>query len=901
MDELLVEFLTESTEGLNQLDNEIVILEKNPNDQNILQSIFRTMHTIKGTCGFIGLPRLEKVTHAGENVLGKIRDGKIPVTPIIISVILESIDAVKYILGVLSEIGKEPEGNDDELILRLNDISELAESSHPLAITEVVESVEALKQTVDSEMDEMKRMEELFAMTPVLSQESEPEPEAEPVVVVSPVIANQEQKVPTEAENAMAANQTVRVSVSVLENLMTRVSELVLTRNQLVQTFRKIDNNDVAVSLHRLNHVTSELQEEVMKTRMQPIGNAWTKIPRLIRDLAQETKKKIDLEMIGAETELDRQVIEMIKDPLTHMIRNSGDHGIEMPEERLRAGKSETGTITLRAFHAGGHIIIEISDDGRGLPLEKIKEKAVATGLATPESLLLMSESQIYQFIFKAGFSTAAKVTNISGRGVGMDVVRSNVEKIGGTVDVKSHPGKGSTLTIKIPLTLAIVSALVAEIDGYKFSIPQLSVLELVKVANHTEHKIELVHDKPVLRLRNRLLPLINLRNLLRIDQMAPEMQSAEYKERGGDDLEDVYIIVLQVGADVFGIIVTQVYDTQEIVVKPVSTLLRHIPIYGGNTILGDGSVIMILDPNGISSYLGDHTMLEETKMTQQEEIAKKRANRKDTFLLFYAEDETPKAIPLSAVARLEKINMSNVEFSDGLARIQYRDSLIPLVTLSSCYSLPKEGHKPVLVFTNQNHSVGLVVDKIVDILEDVMDVKMKSTTAGKIGTVILNGHATDIIDVEHYIHMAYPDWQTNSMSKQETRQKVIYIGDMAYGASIFTPILQLEGYDVDKFDTLDEAMLFLKDVNDCCAIFLDIEKPCKDFVAPDVSIISLSQLSPLPIMTLVDTDQLSRIDRNDRAIYCDKFNRQDFIQNLIHVTRNNPEIVCSHEVELVI
>lgn len=892
MDELLIEFLTESTEGLNQLDNELVTLEKNPNDQNILQSIFRTMHTIKGTCGFIGLPRLEKVTHAGENVLGRIRDGKIDVSPIIISVILEAIDAVKSIITVLSETGTEPEGNDSDLIERLNQISDAADNGaappqeesqelpqeFPPEISQTFDSLVTLEQTISIVADEPKHVTE--------SVPPPPQQEAAPKVA------------PGEAENALAANQTVRVNVNVLENLMTRVSELVLTRNQLVQTFRNIDNNDVAVSLHRLNHVTSELQEEVMKTRMQPIGNAWTKIPRLVRDLTQETKKKIELEMIGAETELDRQVIEMIKDPLTHMIRNSADHGLEMPDERVQKGKSETGKITLRAFHAGGHIIIEISDDGKGLPVDKIKEKAISTGLATYESLLTMSESQIYQFIFKAGFSTAAKVTNISGRGVGMDVVRSNVEKIGGTIEVKSQLDKGSTFTIKIPLTLAIVSALVAEIDGYKFSIPQLSVLELVKVANHTEHQIELVHDKPVLRLRNKLLPLIDLRTLLRIDQMPPEMRSPEYKERGGDDLEDVYIIVLQVGADVFGVIVTQVYDTQEIVVKPVSELIRQVPIYGGNTILGDGSVIMILDPNGLSNYLGAHSLMDEAKTSHQDAIAKKRANSKDTFLLFHAEDETPKAVPLSAVDRLEKIDMSTIEFSDGLARIQYRNTLIPLVSLSSSYSLSREGRKPVLVFSNNKHSIGLVVDQILDIMEDVMDIKIKASGAGKIGSVILNGQATDIIDVEHYIQMAYPDWRSLAKTDQNNRQKVIYIGDLAYGASIFTPLLQLEGYDVDKFETLEEALSFLQEVNDCCAVFLDIEKPCKDFVAPDVSIHSIKQLTPLPLMTLADSDQLAYLDKNEKAIYCNKFNRQDFLQTLVQVTRSNPEIVSLDELE---
>ena len=330
-------------------------------------------------------------------------------------------------------------------------------------------------------------------------------------------------------KDSAVASQSIRVGVDVLENLMTMVSELVLTRNQLLQIMRSQKDTDFASPLQRLNHVTSELQEGVMKTRMQPVGNAWAKLPRLVRDLSHELNKKIDLQMLGAETELDRQVLELIKDPLTHLVRNCADHGLEVPADRKAAGKSETGRITLNAFHEGGHIVIEISDDGKGLPLDKIRAKAVANKLATEAEMASMPDQQVMQFIFKAGFSTAAQVTSVSGRGVGMDVVRTNIEKIGGTVDLKSQLGKGTAFVIKIPLTLAIVSALIVEASGERFAIPQISVLELVRTGPGSESRIEHINEAPFLRLRNRILPLVSLHGLLRLDDSRKATQAENF------------------------------------------------------------------------------------------------------------------------------------------------------------------------------------------------------------------------------------------------------------------------------------------------------------------------------------------------------------------------------------
>src|SRR5215475_8159332 len=373
---------------------------------------------------------------------------------------------------------------------------------------------------------------------------------------------------------------------------MTMVSELVLTRNQLLEIVRRHEDSEFKGPLQRLSNVTAELQDGVMKTRMQPIGNAWQKLPRIVRDLSTELGKPIEFEMHGAETELDRQVLDLIKAPLTHMVRNSADHGLEPPAERRAAGKPEKGTVRLSAWHEGGHILIEVADDGRGLDFERIKAAAVKRGLAPEAEIEKMSDAQIFQFIFAPGFSTASTVTSVSGRGVGLDVVRANIDQIGGTIDVKSVFGRGTSFTIKIPLTLAIVSALIVAVAGDRFAIPQLAVVELVRVRRNSEHRIERIKDAAVLRLRNKLLPLVSLKQLLKIGD-------------DGGETENVFIVVMQVGRQTFGIVVDGVFHTEEIVVKPMSSRLRNIPVFCGNTILGDGSVIMIIDPNGVANTIG--------------------------------------------------------------------------------------------------------------------------------------------------------------------------------------------------------------------------------------------------------------------------------------------------------
>lgn len=634
-------------------------------------------------------------------------------------------------------------------------------------------------------------------------------------------------------ESALAA-QTLRVNVDVLENLMTMVSELVLTRNQLLLISRTRQQTEYSAPLQRLNHVVSELQDGVMKTRMQPIGNAWSKLPRIIRDLAMELGKKIDLDMRGQETELDRQVLELIKDPLTHMVRNSADHGVEDPETRKKAGKPETGKILLNAFHEGGHIIIQISDDGKGLAVSKIKQKVLEKGLATEDELNGMSPAQIQQFIFRAGFSTAEKVTSVSGRGVGMDVVRTNIEKIGGSIELKSTEGKGSTFTIKIPLTLAIVSALIVEAGSERFAIPQLAVQELVLVSPASSTRIENIKGTPVYRLRDRLLPLVSLSQLLRLD----EPQNTEEAESASNSFINKYLVVTQVGAHRFGIIVDQVFDTEEIVVKPVAKILRGIELFSGNTILGDGSVIMILDPNGLARASGEVDVSESKAAEAEHRERIQAADEKTSLLLFRAGDNTPKTVPLSLVSRLENVKLSDVERSGGKMVIQYRGALMPLVPFNAGVSLEDIEDKPVLVFSDKGQSMGIVVDEIVDITEEYVDVQTGVSQPGVLGSAIIAGKATDVVDIGYFLKSTGAEWfkdhddspfESAANAGTANRRHVLLVDDSPFFRNMLVPLLRIAGYDVTSADNANDALKLCEGGAQFDVIVSDIEMPEMD------------------------------------------------------------------------
>ncbi len=968
MDDLIAEFLTETNESLGELDVDLVNLEQNPNDQDLLAKIFRLMHTIKGTCGFLGLPRLETVAHHAENVLGLFRDGKLEVTPAYVTLIFESIDTVRVILAGIEETGTEPEGDDTALLKKLDDVFNKAngddsaadeleaafqdapgpeeeekapESTEPEATdedgkkkTKFEEAESALAAVedhfADSELPDEIRLIDTEAMAEEFLNEAESEEQEEPAAPPEePAAAKPAKSTPPKQPAAAAppaaprgasaedgpktsavAAQSLRVNVDVLENLMTMVSELVLTRNQLLQILRTQSESEFTAPLQRLNHVVSELQEGVMKTRMQPIGNAWAKLPRIIRDISVELGKKIDLDMRGQDTELDRQVLDLIKDPLTHMVRNSADHGIETPEGRVAAGKPETGKVILNAYHEGGHIIIEITDDGRGLPLEKIKTKIIERELATAEELEAMAPQQIYQYIFKAGFSTAEKVTAVSGRGVGMDVVRSNIEKIGGSVEMKSVEGRGSSFIIKIPLTLAIVSALIVESGGERFAIPQLAVRELVMASQNGDNRIETIKGTPVFRLRDALLPLVSLKKLLRLEHRQSGKPGSAAPPMGKDELLDAtvqeiaqesgqknqYIVVTQVGAYNFGIIVDRVFDTEEIVVKPVAKILKNIDLFSGNTILGDGSVIMILDPNGIAKVTGEIEAQDTLSRESQSEAAIFSRDERTALLLFKAGDQAPKAVPLSLVSRLENIRMDTVEVSNGQTLVQYRDRLMPLLPFNHGVEMNGHDDKPILVFADQVRSMGLVVDEIIDITEEIIDVQLSGHSGGILGSAIIDGKATDVIDVGFYLKQIDENYfkdhddtpfqseTSGASSKNTVKKRILLVDDSPFFRNMLGPLLSAAGYDVTPLENPLEALKLCEAGARFDLIVSDIEMPEMDGFAFAEKIKTETSWRDIPMVALSSHATPQDMDRG-RTVgfhrYIAKFDRDTLLEGI--------------------
>ena len=810
MDDLLSEFLTETAESLDVIDTELVRFESQPEDKATLNNIFRLVHTIKGTCGFIGLPRLESIAHAGETLLGKFRDGALPVTGDAVTLVLASIDRIKSILAHLAAEQVEPPGDDRDLIDQLEraaegGLSAVAPPPAPKPAPVVVAAPEPEapegEGRWDADQGRFLRPGEVSLADLEAAFNATEGPEvtaAKPVATAAPissVVAGVSDH--DDDRKAAIGQSTIRVNVDVLESLMTMVSELVLTRNQLMQILRNSADSEFKAPLQRLSGVTAELQDCVMKTRMQPIGSAWKKLPRIVRDASNDLHKKIDLVMEGEATELDRQVLELIKDPLTHMIRNSCDHGVETVEQRLATGKSEQGTITLRAYHQGGHIIIEVSDDGAGLNTDRIRAKAIEKGVIDIAESMAMTEAQIHRLVFAPGFSTAAKVTNISGRGVGMDVVKTNVELIGGTIDLRSRQGHGTTFIIKIPLTLAIISALIVGVDEHRFALPQLSVLELVRAGQRSEHKIETINATRILRLRDRLLPLVALSDVLGL--MVDD-------DRGD---RSACIVVMQVGETRFGLIVDEVFDTEEIVVKPLSKRLGAMSEYSGATILGDGSVIMILDPNGISRSVSNVERNVSRLLDEQSRADAAAAQGKDhkvSLLLFAAGGAEPRACPLSLVTRLEDLDASTIEMTSRGPVVQYRGRLMPLAAAGGM--VRREGRQPVLVFSQGSVVVGLAVDAILDIVEEQLDIQLGDQSPGVLGTAVLKGKSTEIIDVAHFLSQAEPAWASAAMQTdlRANRKRILLIESHPFFRNLLAPMVTAAGYDVTVASGLEEA-----------------------------------------------------------------------------------------------
>ncbi len=766
--EALREFLVESFDNLEQLERDLMRLEKDASDSEILNSIFRNIHTIKGTSGFLGFSAVEKLTHVGEDLLGSIRSGALKFNEEIGSSLFRMIDAVREMLKSIEV--SHCEGNTDhtELLAKLtallsgpssssgktktNSKSTAAKPKAKKAQSEPAAQSQPVSPATEETVAPVQPVAAPVLAPPALAAAAAaPASTAAPAAPAVPVAKDSSK---TATPDASVAESSIRVDVALLDKLMTCVGELVLARNQILQYSNGQDDNELHATTQRLNIITTELQESVMKTRMQPIGNVWSKFPRLVRDLAVICEKQVRIEMEGKETELDKTIIEAIKDPLTHLVRNTVDHGIERPDVRVANGKPAEGCLTLRAYHEGGQVNIEISDDGAGLNLERIRSKAVEKNLITSEHAARLGDREVAQLIFLPGFSTAEKVSNVSGRGVGMDVVKTNIEKIGGTVDLQTQPGYGTTIKIKIPLTLAIIPALIVTNDSNRYAIPQVNLLELVRLdGDDAVTQIEWIQGAPVYRLRGRLLPLVYLCEVLKTG-------THEDLRKNSDSLN---IVVLRADDQQFGLVVDRINDSEEIVVKPLSKQLKGISVYSGTTIMGDGKVALIMDVLGLAhdasviSQNRDQTIAEQTNRTQQQ------SSESQTLLVMGVGENSRCAVPLSQVTRLEKLGRTEIEYSHQRQVVQYRGEILPLLQLNDILGVPTyyaddKTEVDVVVYTEGAKSIGVVVDRIIDIVDTCVSTTKRSGSPGQLGSVVISEHVTDMLDLSEILRRASPE-----------------------------------------------------------------------------------------------------------------------------------------------
>ncbi len=782
--ETIREFLVESHENLSRLDQDLVELEKHPHDADLLGSIFRTIHTIKGACGFLAFSILEAITHQAETLLSQLRDGQRELTPALVSLILETVDATRKVLAAVETSGKEGAERFEELTERLRIAAQLPAGEEMPAAPGPSGAVTPPGLVVEPAT--AKNPSDLHEDGPAEKEEERG----------SKKEGKKEEDV---ARSSAAVDANIRVGVGLLDKLMDLVGELVLTRNQILQFNVEREDPALNATSQRLNLITTELQEGVMKTRMQPIGVVWNKLPRVVRDMATTLGKQIHLQMEGAETELDRTIIEAIKDPLMHVIRNSCDHGIETPEIRIKAGKPPQGVLTLRAYHEGGQVNIEIADDGAGIDVSRLKRKALENGLLRSEQVDKLNDREALSLIFLAGFSTAKTVTNFSGRGVGMDVVKSHIEKIGGVVDVFSRLGEGATVKIRIPLTLAIIPGLVITSGGERFVIPQVSLLELIRLeADQSGKHIEYVHGTPVYRRRGSLLPIAYLNRVLGL--------------KTADEAEAVSMVVLQAEERQFGLIVDGINDTQEIVVKPLGKQLKGLTLYAGATIMGDGRVALILDVLGIGQRSGVllTEFQEQARASGQQKVDLELTQQR--LLLFRAGTFTRLAVPLALVARLEEFPKSAIEHAGGGEVVQYRDRILPLVSLQSVLephsSGPDQAPDPVqvVVFNDGESSVGMVVDEILDVTEETVTVRQSSERTGLLGAAVVGKQVTDFLDLHEVIRAAGGNWFQDTEGRADPRRILVADGS-AFSRGVVRCGLEMAGYVVLEAANLDEAL----------------------------------------------------------------------------------------------
>jgi len=772
MDFIIKEFLVESNENLDQLDHDLVELESNPTSQELLGRIFRTVHSIKGTTGFLGFTKLGGVAHAGEHLLSRLRDGALVLHPATTTGLLSLVDALREMLTQIAEKGTE--GNRDYTGLT-NTLIHLSEGTHVGKDPPVPSKPVSRSLTSATGQTEAGETASPVAKIPPneLAGESgggitqKQNTRASSRAAAGSNSGPQETPVSRERQAASAASLTggsLRVDVHHLDDLMGLVGELVLTRNRVLQICQSHSDAASLATSQRLNVITSELQQGITKVRMQPIHSVWHKFPRLVRDLAVQCGKQVRLQMVGQETELDKGIIEAIQDPLTHLVRNAVDHGIETPEVRLVRGKPAEGCLELRAFRELDRVNIEISDDGAGIDADRVRQEAIDRKLITPDRAALLNARDTINLILLPGLSTAKSVTDISGRGVGMDVVKSNIERIGGTIEIESQEGAGTTIKIGIPLTLAIIPALLVTACGGHYAIPQVSVIELVRLGVlENKARIENVQGLLFYRLREELLPF----RYLDAELQMHERVSEEGRQKGDDGAG--VMVVLQSHDRQFGVMVDQVDETEEIIVRALEKRLKGVPLYAGATILGDGKVALILDVPALARRVcttGDTVVRDPA--TRKNDSQTRAAETRPLLILEHRRNERV-ALPVSQVIRLQQFPRSHIERAGRQEMIQYDGGILPVFRICDLLadgqdrqsdtrpSEADDGKMDVIVCRRNGRAVGLMVERVLDIVEHDVSRRDSAGDHAMVAPAVINGRVTRILNVEDLFCTADP------------------------------------------------------------------------------------------------------------------------------------------------
>ena len=916
-DEILQGFIEESLEHLADIENDLLAIEEGGAniDEDLVNKVFRAAHSIKGGAGFMGLTTIQELSHAAENVLGMIRSKKLIPNPVIINVLLLAADQLQSLIEDVQN------SNGVDITQHLDPLNAIADGkfggAKPDEAPPAKAAVKKKKATPPPEPEPEPVVEEIEPEIEAIPEpeltfdddlhEEEDNPDTD--IAFADTIPTSSSPVTDAADGTKRASvkgdASLRVNVSLLDSLMTLAGELVLSRNQLLQTIGTDDFKNAETVGQRIDLITSELQEAIMLTRMQPIGNVFNKFPRVARDLSKKLGKKVDLTIVGKDVELDKTIIESINDPLTHLVRNSIDHGIEMPDVRKRKGKAESGIVLLKAYHEAGQVVIEIRDDGKGLDGEALAQSAVKKGLLTVEQAKAMSDKEKVNLIFLPGFSTAEKVTDVSGRGVGMDVVKTNLDQLGGHVDIISEINHGTTISIKLPLTLAIIPCQIIMTGGERYAIPQVNLEELLRIpANQVKERVERVGDAEVVRLRGNLLPLIRLSDVIGLEPTYWDNKEQQFKPDRREQMSDrrskespmfynntsrpeapkqgsmpvrsvidrrtssssaLNIVVVSTGSMKYGLVVDRLLDSEEIVIKPLGRHLQQFKGYAGATIMGDGRIALILDVSNLAR-MANLTSLDgtdraaELAISAEEAIMAKRD--KQALLIFRSSEQEQFAVPLNQVERIEKIKLDDIEELGGKRVMKYRGGSLSLVRVDDVAMVqPIAAHENllVIVFNVAKRNVGLLAIGPIDAIETAVqidDVTLKQT--GIMGSAIIDTHTTMLVNIYELVQTIFPEWfegmDIYDLENSENGQAptILLAEDSNFFRNQVKGYLTEAGYEVLEGEDGVEAWETLQQNMDVISLVItDIEMPNMDGFELTRTIKGDPRFTGLPVIAL--------------------------------------------------